>query len=203
MPTAEECEAMIKGLDYQALRELWRQVQARDTPRWDRGKAFEYLILRAFELEGADVQYPFEVEIQDEVAEQIDGVVHLDFLSAVVESKDHDDSTRVSIGPIAKLRNQLLRRPSPAIGMLFSRTGFTSPAVILCQYLAPQTVLLWQGPEIELALARGRDSTELVEVWSGPRRRYTLLGPDVTRAPPRPLNGLTLSASTTSQRCVC
>jgi hypothetical protein len=40
--------------------------------------------------------------------------------------------------------------------MIFSRTGFTEPAAVLAQYLSPQTILLWEGAEIELALTRQR-----------------------------------------------
>ena len=60
----------------------------RATPDWDSGKAFEYLILRAFELEGASVQYPYRISMQDEIVEQIDGAIHADGISAIVESKD-------------------------------------------------------------------------------------------------------------------
>jgi hypothetical protein len=152
MPTEEEYQARAQALDHPGLVALWGQVAARNTPGWESGKAFEYLILRAFELEGADVMYPYSVNMHDEVVEQIDGVVHADGISALVESKDFDDKRRVNIEPIAKLRNQLLRRPSSTIGMLFSRTGVTEPTRLLAQYLSPQTILIWDGPEIKHAL---------------------------------------------------
>jgi hypothetical protein len=50
------------------------------------------------------------------------------------------------------MRNQLLRRPAATIGAIFSRSGFTAPAFTLAQYLAPQTILLWEGEELEFAL---------------------------------------------------
>jgi len=156
MPTAEEYESKAKALDHAGLVVLWSQIIARNTSGWDTGKAFEYLILRAFEIEGAVVQYPYSVTMQDELVEQIDGAVHADGISALVESKDLDDKRRVNIEPIAKLRNQLLRRPSSTIGMLFSRTGFTEPARVLAQYLLPQTILIWDGPEIKHALDNGK-----------------------------------------------
>jgi hypothetical protein len=132
------------------------QVVARNTPGWEPGKAFEYLILRAFELETAVVQYPFQVTLQEELVEQIDGAIHVNGISAIVESKDFAGDTRVNVEPISKLRNQLQRRPASAIGMVFSRSGFTDPALVLAQYLSPQTVLLWEGAEIALALTRQR-----------------------------------------------
>ncbi len=34
----------------------------------------------------------------------------------------------------------------------FSRSGFTEPAKTLARFIAPQTILLWKGDEIEYAL---------------------------------------------------
>jgi hypothetical protein len=39
--------------------------------------------------------------------------------------------------------------------MVFSRNGYTGPALTLAQFVAPQTILLWSGEEIEHCLARG------------------------------------------------
>jgi hypothetical protein len=51
------------------------------------------------------------------------------------------------------MRNQLLRRHSGAIGLVFSYAGFTDAAVILAKYIAPQAILLWTGPELGQAIA--------------------------------------------------
>jgi hypothetical protein len=154
MPTADEYKDMAQALDRAGLINLWDQIEARNTPGWEDGKAFEYLILRAFELEQAVVKYPYSVDMFDELIEQIDGAVHADGISALVESKDFENR-KVNIEPIAKMRNQLLRRPSSTIGMLFSRTGITEPARTLSQFLSPQTILIWDGPEIKHALDNG------------------------------------------------
>jgi hypothetical protein len=58
---------------------------------------------------------------------------------------------------MAKLRNQLLRRPSGVIGCVFSSAGFTGPALTLARYMSPQAILLWQGPEIEYLLGTTQD----------------------------------------------
>ncbi|MGA1133428.1 MAG: hypothetical protein ACO31I_14425 [Prochlorotrichaceae cyanobacterium] len=60
--------------------------------------------------------------------------------------------TNLNQTPIAKLRNQLLRRPASTIGLIFSRTGFTEPARQLSYFVSPQTILLWSGEEIEYGL---------------------------------------------------
>jgi hypothetical protein len=84
--------------------------------------------------------------------EQIDGAVYLQGLSCLVESKD--TMAPVDFTPIAKLRAQLQRRPAETSGLVFSRNGFTEPALVLAQFLAPQSILLWRGEELEFALKR-------------------------------------------------
>jgi len=111
--------------------------------------------LRAFELEKADVQYPYSVYMDGIEIEQIDGYVYIpEFnLPVIIESKDRGKP--MNIEPIAKLRNQLLRRPSSAIGTIFSKNGFTTPALLLGQFLAPSTILFWEKKEIDFALKEG------------------------------------------------
>ncbi|MDM8551931.1 restriction endonuclease [Desulfobacterales bacterium HSG2] len=82
--------------------------------------------------------------------EQIDGVVYTEGLAFLVECKDQAEN--VNIEPVAKLRNQLSRRPPATMGMVFSRSGFTESAVMLEQKTSPQRILLWEGYEIAYAL---------------------------------------------------
>ncbi len=131
---------------------LWSSIEAGNTPEWESGKAFEYLILRAFELEGAEVRWPYRVTIEGEEIEQIDGVVYADGLAGIVECKD--TAIKVDAVPIAKMRNQLLRRPAITLGLVFSRSGFTESAIVLARFTAPQTILLWDGEDIAYALKK-------------------------------------------------
>ncbi len=148
MPTAAEYEDRIQRLDdWTKLGSLWESIRAGDTPGWTEGKAFEYLVLQAFRLDGGIVRWPYNVLMENEVVEQIDGVVHIGRFSCVVESKHTANS--VAIAPLAKMRNQLLRRHSGTIGLIFSYSGFTSPAILLAQHMAPQSILLWNGNEVE------------------------------------------------------
>ena len=62
VPTEDEYRDMASALSYAGLVELWEAIEARNTPGWEPGKAFEYSILRAFELEGAQVTWPYSVE---------------------------------------------------------------------------------------------------------------------------------------------
>lgn len=161
MATSEEYEARIRQFDWHDLLNLWEQIRARNTPDWEAGKAFEYLIIRAFKLENAEVRYPYIVTSGDvqfsgdftqtqHQLEQIDGIVYVDGLHCMVECKDTLDP--VNVEPLTKLRTQLARRPSQMIGLIFSYGGYTEPAVILAHYMSPQTILLWSGSEVEYVL---------------------------------------------------
>lgn len=152
MTTAAEYEIKIGSLQWDGLRSLWDDIEKRNTPDWESGKAFEYLVLRAFQLDGAEVRFPYSVRLFDEEVEQIDGAIHANGISCLVESKDFSDNTKVNVAPIAKLRNQLLRRHAATVGLVFSRTGFTDPARTLSRFLSPQAILLWDGEEIKYAL---------------------------------------------------
>jgi hypothetical protein len=156
MTQETEYQRRIAHFDGPGLVRLWEQIEARSVPEseWAPGKALEYLVLRAFELEGAEVRWPYLVKLGDAVVEQIDGVVYSGGLCCVVECKDQKDNQ--DYGAVAKLRSQLLRRPAGTIGAVFSRTDFTQPAVILAQFTAPQCIVLWSGPEIGYAIRNRR-----------------------------------------------
>ncbi|NEZ67035.1 hypothetical protein D0962_30515 [Leptolyngbyaceae cyanobacterium CCMR0082] len=164
MTTAADYQSRIETYGYEELLQFWQSIQDRNTPDWAPDKAFEYFILRAFQLEGADITYPYGVQLSDitspyeftsahQTVEQIDGVVYCDGLTCLIEAKDQTEPLNVE--PIAKMRNQLLRRHASTIGVVFSCSGFTPPASILAQYLSPQMVLLWSEKEITYALEQG------------------------------------------------
>lgn len=152
MTTEAEYKRRVSQYTRDDLLKLWTEIQSGTIPSWEKGKALEYLVLRAFEIEDADVIYPYSVEIDEQEIEQIDGFVYTDGLACLIECKDQEE--RINIEPVAKMRNQLLRRPSSAIGVIFSRSGFTDPAIKLTQYMAPQAILLWGGQEIEYAIEK-------------------------------------------------
>jgi hypothetical protein len=160
MPNASEYEDRIRTLSHDGLLRLWEEVETGETPGWEPGKLFEYLVVRAFEIEGAKVRYPFSVSLHDAVVEQIDGVVYTEGIAALIEAKDVAEP--VNVEPIAKLRNQLARRPSSAVGVVFSRTGFTAPAKTLTRFVAPQTILLWHGDELAKSLSTKRMTSGLL-----------------------------------------
>ena len=76
MTASAQYENAIKSLQWDGLRSLWSQIENRSTPEWDSGQAFEYMVLRAFELDGAEVKWPYRVRLFGEEVEQIDGVIY-------------------------------------------------------------------------------------------------------------------------------
>ncbi len=149
--TDQDYEQQIRTYGWPQLNKLWQAIGAKNTPGWGKGKALEYLIVRAFELGGATVRYPYSVSENSQILEQIDGVIYHHHLSCLLECKDQTDP--VNFEPIAKLRSQLMRRPT-TIGNFFSMSGFTEPALKLMETLSPQMILLWCPEEIELCLDR-------------------------------------------------
>jgi hypothetical protein len=150
---AHDYPQQIARLDDNGLFQLWQQVRdgTVDQAQWESGKAFEYLILQAFAREGAEVIWPYDVRLSGENVEQIDGAIYCNGVPpCLVEAKDYAEN--VNIEPIAKMRNQLLRRPGGTIGVCFSKTGFTDPAKTLASFTMPQAILLWNGDELEMAL---------------------------------------------------
>jgi hypothetical protein len=157
--------------DLEELKVLWQDIQNKNTPDWGGGKALEYFLLRAFELEGAEVSYPYRIrmaaisakESQTDL-EQIDGVVYVNGMSCLIECKDNEKK-RIDFEPIAKLRSQLMRRPSSTIASIFSMTGFTEPAMMLLNFIYPQTILAWEADEIEFCLQNKSFSKGLTEKY--------------------------------------
>ncbi len=174
MASEDELKNKIQTYDWTELETLWKNIQKGNTLGWASGKALEYFILRAFELEKAVVRYPYSVSN----VEQIDGVIYIENIACIIECKDTTDP--LNFEPIAKLRSQLMRRPSFVIGSIFSRSGFTSPALSLLSSIQPQTLLLWENDEINYCLKNKTFCTTLIkkyraEIEYGGYYRYNVL----------------------------
>lgn len=150
MVTPPKYEQWIRVLDWHGIQQMWRSLQSGRIPGWEPGKVFEYVILRAFELDGAAVRWPYTVSAHGQIVEQIDGAVHAGNLWCLVEAKN--TARAVSFDAVAKLRQHLSRRPPGVLGLLFSRSGFTDPAITLARFQAPQNILLWSGNDLTIAL---------------------------------------------------
>ncbi|VVD71769.1 hypothetical protein PIN31115_00639 [Pandoraea iniqua] len=150
----------VSRYDWTDITQLWHCVMTCATPGWDPGKALEYLVLKGFELSGAEVRWPYRVTVLGaKNAEQIDGLVYLSGINAMIECKDLSDirkrrKQRIDFTPIAKLRSQLARRPSDLIGCIFTSGDYTDAAVTMVNFTKPQTILCWTGQEIEACIQR-------------------------------------------------
>ncbi len=166
MPTAEELEAQAKALAHDdVVRLLDCLISCQPTPDWEPGKALEYLFLQAFQLEGADVTWPYNVVYPQKVGvvEQIDGVIHLDGVSFLVECKD--EATPVAVEPLAKLRMRLQQRPPGLMGLLVSTSDFTRAASLFAQFSSPLDVLLWGKSDLEFAIRNQKMGDGLLEKY--------------------------------------
>jgi len=164
MSNEEYIKQVRKFKNHAALLRFWQAIrEGTPLPGWPAGRAFEFLILRAFEIERAEVTWPYEVRLEGMVVEQVDGAVHRGGLFCLIEAKDYNEA--IDYEPIAKLRDKLARRPPATIGLVFSKRGFSSPAKTLAKYLVPQRILLWEGNEVEFALGRKG-------MWAGLQRKF-------------------------------
>jgi len=168
MTTDTQYTDRVSRYDWTDITQLWHCVMTCATPGWDPGKALEYLVLKGFELSGAEVRWPYRVNLLDTAnVEQIDGVVYVAGIAALIECKDHSDTRRgtkhhVDFTPIAKLRSQLARRPSAMIGCLFTSGDFTDAAITMVNFTKPQTILCWTGNDIEKCILQ-RDFSQLMQ----------------------------------------
>ena len=169
MPSEREYQEEIRRYTHSDLVSLYDELSGEErtgplsfryseSRQWDLGKALEYLIVRAFEEEGAEVRYPFEVPNtfteRAGTMEQIDGAVYYQALACLIEAKDW--SGPVDYDEIARLQANLLRRPTPTFGLFFARNGYTTPAIILTRVRMQPTVLLWEWSDLGEALIRRR-----------------------------------------------
>lgn len=146
-----EYQRRVLALDHSGVLALWQGLRAGvSPPEWPPGVLLEYLLLRAFQLEGAEVTWPYRVYQASVLLEQIDGIIYFDGVSCLVESKDV--TRAVDAMAIIKLKSQLLRRPRMTIGAVFNTGRFSPTALSLLRMLPPPDVLLWEGTEIEFAL---------------------------------------------------
>ena len=149
-------------LTWKSLPPLWQRIKDGETPGWDDGKAFEHLIVRAFELSDLRVEYPFDVPPGGKRIEQIDGMVFLGQILFLLECKDTET---VNIAVIAKMSNQLSRQPPATMGCVFTTGGYTEQAGMLADFAVPHRIILWAAEDIEEALAARDFSKTLVKKY--------------------------------------
>jgi hypothetical protein len=66
-----------EAMHWSDLAAFWEAIKAENTPDWEGGKALEHIVVRAFQLGGSSVEYPYDVPPASKPIEQIDGLVHV------------------------------------------------------------------------------------------------------------------------------
>jgi hypothetical protein len=56
-----DCETAIQTMGWAELLDMWDKIQTGSATGWDSGKAFEYLVPRAFQLDGARIRWPYRI----------------------------------------------------------------------------------------------------------------------------------------------
>lgn len=154
--SAAEMEREAKAWSRDDLLRIWARIKAgQRVTGWPAGKDFEYLVVRAFDLEGARVIWPFEVTYPQKFGtmEQVDGMVYLGDRAFLLESKNLSEPAAVR--ELARLRMRLESRPPGTMGVLFSTQNFTLPAEVFAQFARPLNVLLWGRGDLDVSLLDG------------------------------------------------
>ena len=147
-PAEQKMVNTIRSFNKQKLKKFWQQIKSGNALGWSSGKALEYMLVRAFDLEGAEVVYPFNNFVLTS-QEQFDGYVFVKELGAgfLIECKEWKD--KVSFDELAKLHGRLTYRMPSTYGIFLSKSGFTPSAVELMFMMHPHNVLLWSYSEID------------------------------------------------------
>lgn len=161
-PTDLAFEREWQARDWSELRSIWEDVRRKyddQEPRFrsrgltdqQAGWVFERLIVEAFRLEGWAIHYPYVVPTRggDLPREQDDGLIVQGWQGFLIESKFEKEP--VGIDPIFRLHLLVERRPAGTLGLFFSASDYTKPAIESAEFLQPIRVLLFQPIDLEWA----------------------------------------------------
>lgn len=167
----DECLKLSSTWDRKEMRAIRDVLLQGKTPKgWDKGKALEYLVLRAFEADKLEVTFPFNVAFAKQTVEQIDGSVVLSGIRFLLESKSGLSSS-VDFTPIGKLHAQLSRRPATTLGIVFALNDFSPAAVDLADRTGPR-VMLWHPGDLELGLEKKGAMRRVLDVKYARAQEY-------------------------------
>lgn len=151
--TEEEYEKEVSLLDWTGILKEWRAKQTGciNAIEWAPGKALEYLILRAFDLERnrpsdvQDVKYPFHKNSDGKQEQQIDGYIRTSRCCFLEECKDKKSKAKES--DLSQLYIRVSNRPDTVIGLFFSMGGYTPSAIKSNE--SQCHIILWDREDIE------------------------------------------------------
>lgn len=149
----KEYEREVSRLDWAGILKEWRAKQEGhiNAIKWAPGKALEYLVLRAFDLERnrrsdvQDVKYPFHKNTEGKQEQQIDGYIRTLRCCFLEECKDKKYKTKES--DLSQLYTRVSCRPDTVVGLFFSMGGYTPSAIKSNENQCH--IILWDREDIE------------------------------------------------------
>jgi len=158
----DEYEKLIQKKEWSDLEDFWASVKSGTTSQdWAVGKALEYFVIKAFELAGFSVSYPYLIPLDRTLSaasrktmEQIDGLASKDGLTLLIESKDE---AKTNIEAIYKLYSQLQRRPPSTMGCLVFTGYLTDETLHLVNFLTPRRILLVDQNDLDFVAQSPED----------------------------------------------
>ena len=147
-----------------------RAFRSRDLTPSEAGFVFERWLMEALRLSGAHGAYSFNVPMTEtaRTKEQIDGAVFDGWQGFVIEAKCWEDP--VDFGPLALLHTKAQKRIGGPLGLFFSVSGFTGPALESAADLRPPLVLLFSETDLIEIVTQGDIVDTVRKKW-----RQTLL----------------------------
>jgi hypothetical protein len=154
--------------DWDVLRTIWTDLypSEEEAPRFgpdvltpqQAGWVFERWVLEAFRLSGAAGHDPYD---NPQIQEQIDGLVFDGWQGFLIESKFQ--ARKIDIDPIYRLHVIVEQRLAGAIGLFFSASGYTVPAIEKARSLRPIRVLLFGANDLNWAMERPSSMMSMVQ----------------------------------------
>jgi restriction system protein len=165
----------LRRVERDKLRRRLAALKAMSNPR-QRGLAFESLLNDIFKLDGLSIREAFTLNTEDDqVGEQIDGLIMLDSHPILVEAKWH--AKPLGVNDVSRHLVRVYGRPSPVHGLIVSASEFTAAAVEECKRALTQRVfMLAEVNEILMIL---EDPNTSLQKWVGAK----LLAASVDRQP--------------------
>ncbi len=179
LPQEELLELQGEGArHWNDLRAIWSELapgpeagtpkfRSRDLNPQQAGLVFEWWILEGFRLSHIGGHRPFRVSLDGSMTlEQVDGIILEGWAGFLIESKFQ--AAGVDVDPIYRLHFLVERRPIGTLGLFFSASGYTRPALETSRFLTPMRVLLFDAADLHWAMQRPAGMREMV------RRKWTL-----------------------------
>lgn len=157
--------------NWKDLRTIWDNLIERTPPAFrersltatEAGTVFERWVMEAFRLSGATGTYGYNVPrvSSDQTLEQIDGLVIDGWQGFLVEAKCQDEP--IDFAPLAVLNLRVTKRPVGTLGLFFSVSGYTPPAVECIHEFQPLRVLLFDADDLRDMLRSPKSMLSLVQ----------------------------------------